>query len=64
MRLLKKHNIEDVLFFDIETAHGDYKFGEESQMFDAWEYDQARNVEGVTELIDCLLYTSPSPRDS
>jgi len=59
MRLLKKHNIEDVLFFDIETAHGDYKFGEESQMFDAWEYDQARNVEGVTELIELYMKTAP-----
>ena len=59
MRLLKKHNIEDVLFFDIETAHGDYKFGEESQMFDAWEYDHARDVEDVTELIELYMKTAP-----
>ena len=59
MRLLKKHNIEDILFFDIETAHGDYKFGEQSQMFDAWEYDQARNVEDVTELIELYMKTAP-----
>lgn len=59
MRLLKKHNIEDVLFFDIETAHGDYSFGEESDMFDAWEYDHAKEVNDVTELIDLYMSTAP-----
>lgn len=59
MRLLKKHKIEDVLFFDIETAHGDYSFGEQSKMFDAWEYDQARNVEDMDELIDLYMSTAP-----
>jgi len=59
MRLLKKHNIEDILFFDIETAHGDYKFNEESQMFDAWEYDHMRNVETVEELIALYMKTAP-----
>lgn len=59
MRLLNKHNIEDILFFDIETAHGDYKFGEESQMFDAWEYDHSKNVSDVTELIELYMKTAP-----
>lgn len=59
MRLLKKHNIEDILFFDIETAHGDYKFSEESQMFDAWEYDHSKNVADVTELIELYMKTAP-----
>ena len=59
MRLLKKHDIEDILFFDIETAHGDYKFNEESQMFDAWEYDHMRNVETVEELIALYMSTAP-----
>jgi uncharacterized protein YprB with RNaseH-like and TPR domain len=59
MRLLKKHNIEDILFFDIETAHGDYEFGEQSKMFDAWEYDQAKNVEDVTELVELYMKTAP-----
>lgn len=59
MRLLKKHNIEDVLFFDIETAHGDYEFNEESQMFDAWEYDNMRNVETIEELVALYMKTAP-----
>lgn len=59
MRLLKKHNIEDVLFFDIETAHGDYEFNEESQMFDAWEYDHMRNVETIEELVALYMKTAP-----
>lgn len=45
MRILKKHNPEDILFLDIETAHGDNNFSEESPMFDAWEYDQLKNAE-------------------
>ncbi len=59
MRLLKKHNIEDILFFDIETAHGDYNFGEESPMYDAWEYDHMREVETVEELIALYMQTAP-----
>ena len=59
MRLLLKHNIEDVLFFDVETAHGDYKFSEESQLFDAWEYDHMRDVETVEELITLYMDTAP-----
>ena len=59
MRLLKKNNIEDVLFFDIETAHGDYEFNEESQMFDAWEYDNMRNVETIEELVALYMKTAP-----
>lgn len=59
MRLLKKHNIEDVLFFDIETAHGDYNFGEESQMFDAWEYDHAKEVSDISELVELYMGTAP-----
>lgn len=59
MRLLQKKNIEDILFFDIETAHADGNFNEESPLFDAWEYDQARNVEDVKALIE--LYKKSAP---
>ena len=45
MRLLHKHNIEDILFFDIETAHEDYNFNEESRLYDAWEYDHMKDVD-------------------
>lgn len=59
MRLLQKQNIEDILFFDIETAHADPDFDEKSALFDAWEYDQGRNVEDVTELIELYKKTAP-----
>jgi uncharacterized protein YprB with RNaseH-like and TPR domain len=59
MRLLNKHNIEDILFFDIETAHGDYGFNEESQMYDAWKYDHMKEVETVEELIALYMQTAP-----
>tara|TARA_R110002167_G_scaffold331706_1_gene538405 strand:- start:56557 stop:57465 length:909 start_codon:yes stop_codon:yes gene_type:complete len=39
MRVLKKYDIEDFLFIDIETAHGDNNFTEKSPMYDAWFYD-------------------------
>lgn len=59
MRLLQKKNIEDILFFDIETAHADGDFNEESPLYDAWEYDQMRNVEDVECLI--ALYNKIAP---
>lgn len=51
MRLLQKHDIEDVLFFDIETAPADGDFNEESPLYDAWHYDHLRNVEDESHLI-------------
>lgn len=59
MRLLHKHNIEDILFFDIETAHLDYKFGEDSPLYDAWEYDHMKNVETTEELIGLYMKSAP-----
>jgi uncharacterized protein YprB with RNaseH-like and TPR domain len=58
MRLLKKQNIEDILFFDIETAHADYNFSEESPLFDAWNYDHAKHVESIEELIELYMDTA------
>lgn len=55
MRLLKKQNIEDILFFDIETAHGDNNFDETSPLYDAWEYDHMRNVETIEELKELYM---------
>lgn len=59
MRLLSKHNIEDILFFDVETAHADYSFGEKSPLYDAWEYDHIKNVEDQKELIQLYMDTAP-----
>lgn len=59
MRLLHKHNIEDILFFDVETAHADYNFSEDSPLYDAWEYDHMKDVSTVEELI--ALYMSSAP---
>lgn len=59
MRLLQKQKIEDILFFDIETAHADPNFSEDSPLYDAWEYDQMRNVEDVKGLIDLYNKTAP-----
>lgn len=51
MRLLQKQNIEDILFFDIETAASDGKFSPDSPLYDAWHYDQLKNVDDERELI-------------
>lgn len=51
MRLLQKHDIEDVLFFDVETAPADGNFGEDSPLYDAWRYDQLKNVEDESHLV-------------
>lgn len=59
MRLIKKQNIEDILFFDVETAPADGNFSQESPLYDAWHYDQMRNVETEEELIE--LYKKISP---
>jgi len=56
MRLIKKQNIEDILFFDIETAPADNNFNSDSPLYDAWHYDHMRNVETEQELIE--LYNS------
>lgn len=59
MRLLIKQNIEDVLFFDIETAAATNNFDENHELFSAWEYDHARNVEDNAELIELYNKTAP-----
>ncbi len=56
MRLLIKQNIEDILFFDVETAKATNEFSEEHPLYSAWAYDHLRNVEDESELID--LYNS------
>jgi len=59
MRILQKQNIEDILFFDIETAPSDKDFNQESPLYEAWHYDQMKNVETEEELIE--LYHKISP---
>ncbi len=39
MRLLIKQNIEDILFFDVETAKATNEFSEEHPLYSAWAYD-------------------------
>jgi len=39
MLILKKQNIEDLIFMDIETSYADPNFNEESPMWEAWKYD-------------------------
>lgn len=51
MRLLQKQNMEDILFFDVETAHGDNNFSEDAFSYDAWAYDHTKNVEDVGDLV-------------
>lgn len=52
MRVLQKQKIEDILFFDIETAPADGNFSEESPLYEAWYYDHNKNVETEKDLID------------
>jgi len=52
MRLLHKYNIEDVLFFDVETAPVEKDFNKESFLYDAWYYDQLKNVEDEKDLVE------------
>ena len=59
MEILKKYNIEDILFVDIETAHSDNNFNEESPLYEAWHYDQMKNVEEEKDLIG--LYYEKAP---
>jgi 3'-5' exonuclease len=62
MRLLQKQNIEDILFFDIETAPADGNFDEKSPLYDAWVYDQTKNLgEDETEEDLIPLYFKMSP---
>jgi len=51
MKILKQHNIEDIVFIDIETAPADPDFNEESRLYPAWEYDQLKqeiNADQIT----------------
>lgn len=59
MRLLQKYNIEDILFFDIETAPLDPDFGSGSSLYEAWKYDQLKNVEGLSDLVPYYYEKSP-----
>jgi hypothetical protein len=62
MKILKKYKLEDFLFIDIETVHGDNSFSEESPMYDAWRYDKVKgDNENITneELIE--LYYKEAP---
>ncbi|QQV89733.1 3'-5' exonuclease pol-B [Cellulophaga phage Calle_1] len=43
MRLLKKQNLEDLLFLDIETVPCTNDFNEDHHMWDAWEYYCIKN---------------------
>jgi uncharacterized protein YprB with RNaseH-like and TPR domain len=46
MLILKKQNIEDLIFFDIETSYADPNFNKESAMWDAWIYDFMKQFQG------------------
>jgi len=59
MRLLIKQNIEDILFFDVETAAATNNFDENHELYDAWAYDHLRNVEDSSELIELYNKTAP-----
>lgn len=43
MRILRKQDIEDFLFFDIETAPSVAELTEDSPLWDAWEYHCVKN---------------------
>ena len=48
---------EGIGFQDVLTSYGDYRAGDAQQT-------AVKNYEKRHNLKDCLLYTSPSPRDS
>lgn len=50
MRILKKQDLNDLLFIDIETAPAETVFNEASPLWDAWEhYCIHNNIDNVTE---------------
>jgi hypothetical protein len=50
MRILKKQDLNDLLFIDIETAPAEAIFNEASPLWDAWgHYCIHNNIENVTE---------------
>tara|TARA_R110000851_G_scaffold27764_4_gene77871 strand:+ start:8152 stop:9054 length:903 start_codon:yes stop_codon:yes gene_type:complete len=57
--MLQKQNMEDILFFDVETAPADGKFSKKSKLYDAWEYDQTKNLPEGENLIDYYFSRSP-----
>ena len=68
--MIKKDDIKNILYFDVETAGG-YRTHEDlvlenPRLAKLWErrakYFRG-NTPGMEGLTDCLLYTSPSPRD-
>ena len=61
MQILKKYKLEDFLFLDIETVHGDNSFSEESPMYDAWRYDKLKETKESTEEELIELYYSKAP---
>ena len=48
MKILKKQNIEDIVFLDIETSYAEPDFNEESLFYKAWEYDFLKHTPQAT----------------
>lgn len=57
MRILRKQNIEDFLFFDIETAPAVAELTEDSPLWDAWEYHCIKN--GIEDVAGSYFEQAP-----
>jgi len=57
MRILRKQNIEDFLFFDIETAPSVPELIRDTLLWDAWEYHCIKN--GIEDVAGSYLQQAP-----
>jgi hypothetical protein len=57
MRILRKQNIEDFLFFDIETAPAVQELTPDSPLWDAWEYHCIKN--GIEDVVGSYFEQAP-----